>query len=298
MRKNAIKFLTLFIIPFLLSSFLCVEGALSQDQKNFLWKVQSTTGAVYVLGSIHLLKKEIYPLSRKIEDAFERSKALVVEANINDISQISVEKLIKDAFYPENDTLEKHISRETYGLVKKELGELGAPIEIVNTQRPWFLALTLLSLKLMRSDFDPNYGIDKYFLSKAEGKKRILELESLDYQINLLANLSNEEQEQFLLYTLRDINNLKDEMDKIVEAWISGDTNAMESIVLKNFTGKKMSSIHEKLFYERNRNMALKIEDFLKTGETYFIVVGAGHLIGNKGVIDILKGKGYLVEQM
>ncbi|MEW6419537.1 MAG: TraB/GumN family protein [Nitrospirota bacterium] len=72
----------------------------------------------------------------------------------------------------------------------------------------------------------------------------------------------------------------------------------MESLITRSSTeDRRMSSIYEKLIYERNRNMVSKIEDFLKTKETYFIVAGAGHLVGNKGIIEMLRNKGYNVEQ-
>lgn len=297
MRKKTTIFLPIFFILFLLNPFHA-RDAVSGNQKNFLWMVQSKTGTVYMLGSIHLLKKEIYPLNKKIEDAFEKSNVLAVEANINDIGQIDIQKLIEIAFYPENDSLEKHVSRETYEIIKKEFGGLGLPIEFINKQKPWLLALTLTSLELLQLGFDPNYGIDMHFLSNASGKK-ILELESLDYQINLFSRFSDEDQELFLLYTLKDLKMLGQEVDKLIHAWTSGDTKSMESIITKSIKeDKRMSSIYEKLIYERNRNMASRIEEFLKTKETHFVIVGAGHLVGNKGIIEILKRKGYHVEQL
>ncbi len=251
-----------------------------------------------MLGSIHLLKKEIYPLNKKIEDAFDKSNILVVEANINNIGQFDIQKLIEIAFYPENESLEKHVSRETYEIIKKEFGGLGLPLEFINKQKPWFLALTLTSMELVKLGFDPIYGIDVHFLSNASGKK-ILELESLDYQINLFSRFSDADQELFLLYTLKDLNTLSQELDKLIHAWTSGDTKSMESIITKSIKkDRRMSSIYEKLIYERNRNMASRIEEFLKTKETYFVIVGAGHLVGNKGIIEILKRKGYHVEQL
>jgi uncharacterized protein YbaP (TraB family) len=170
---------------------------------------------------------------------------------------------------------------------------------MINWQKPWFLALVLESLELLKLGFDPNYGIDKYFISKAEGKKKILELESLDYQIDLLSNLSDKDQELFLIYTLKDLNIMEQELDKLTQAWISGDTKGMETILTRSVSeDKRLSSIFEKLIYERNRKMVSKIEDFLRTKEVYFVIVGAGHLVGNQGIIEILKGKGYLVEQL
>ena len=100
------------------------------------------------------------------------------------------------------------------------------------------------------------------------------------------------------MYTLKDLNMLGQEVDNLTQAWIFGDTKSTESIITKKLEDKRISSIFEKLIYERNRNMALKIEDFLRKKETHFVIVGAGHLVGNKGVIEMLRGKGYLVEQL
>jgi len=299
MKNKGAKLLVIYFALILIGLSFFIQEVLSQSQKTFLWKVRSKTNTVYVLGSLHLSKKEIYPLNQKIENAFDQSDILVVEANVNDIKKVDIQKLMESAFYPANDMLEKHLSAETYEWVKKETSGLGFPIELINKQKPWFLSMTLVSLESLKLGFDPNYGIDKYFISKAEGKKKILELESLDYQIDLLSNLSDKDQELFLIYTLKDLNIMEQELDKLTQAWISGDTKGMETILTRSVSeDKRLSSIFEKLIYERNRKMVSKIEDFLRTKEVYFVIVGAGHLVGNQGIIEILKGKGYLVEQL
>jgi hypothetical protein len=299
MRNNHGKLLAIYFVAISLSSSVLILDALPQSQKNFLWRIQSKTNTVYVLGSLHLSKKEIYPLNQKIESAFDQSNVLVVEANVNDIKKVDIQKLMESAFYPPHDTLEKHVSPETHEWVRKETSGLGIPIELINKQKPWFLSMTLVALETLKLGLDPNLGIDKYFLSKAEGKKKILELESLDYQINLLSNLSDKDQELFLVYTLRDLKIMEQEVNKLIQAWSSGDTKGMESILTRSASeDKSLSPIFEKLIYERNRKMVLKIEDFLGTKETYFIIVGAGHLVGNQGIIEILRGKGYIVEQL
>ena len=298
MMRKATRVLSIFSILIVLGLSVLAQDSLSQLKKNFLWKVQSKTNTVYVLGSIHYLKKEMYPLDEKIENAFDQSDILVVEANISDIKKVDIQKLIGSAFYPENETLEKNVPTETYELVKKELDGLGLPLELINKQKPWFLAFTLVSIEILKLGFDPNYGIDKYFLSKAT-RKKIFELESFDYQIDLFSKLSDKDQELFLLYTLKDLNVLKQELDRLIQAWTSGDTKGVESIITRSLEeDKRLAPIYEKLIYERNRNMASKIEDYLKTKETYFVIVGAGHLVGNQGIIEILKGKGFLVEQL
>ena len=298
MRNKSPKLLVICYVLILIG-FLFAQDILPQSQKSFLWRVQSKANTVYVLGSLHLSKKEIYPLNQKIESAFDQSNVLAVEANINDIKKIDIQKLMESAFYPANDTLEKHISPENYEWVKKETTGMSIPIELINKQKPWFLAMTLVTLESLKLGFDPNYGIDKYFLKKAEGKKKILELESLDYQIDLLSNFSDKDQELFLLYTLKDLRIMEKELDKLTQAWTTGDTKGMESILTRSVSeDKRLSFIFEKLIYERNRKMVSKIEDFLGTKGTYFVIVGAGHLVGNQGIIEILKGKGYVVEQL
>jgi uncharacterized protein len=297
--KKTRSLLFVFSVLILVSLLASDQLAFSQSQRSFLWRVQSKTNTVYVLGSIHFFKKEAYPLHRKIESAFDQSEVLVVEANVNDIAKLDIEKLVGSAMYLGPETLERHVSAETYELIKKETGRLGIPLELINRQKPWFLALVLESLELLKLGFDPNYGIDKYFLSRATGKKKIVELESLGYQIDLLSKFSDQEQELFLLYTVRDLHILRQELDKLTQAWISGDAKGLESIMTKGFAeDSKMSSVYEKLVLERNRSMASKIDEFLRNKEIYFVVVGAAHLVGNQGIIEILKGRGFLVEQL
>jgi len=298
MRRPSRRFIALlFIFLFLPHTFCSVTDA--ESGKNFLWKVRSKKGTVYILGSIHFLKKDIYPLNKEIEESFEKSSNLVVEANVNDVGKIDIEKLIGKAMYQGDETLENHLSKETYELLRNELGQLGVPIDLVNKQRPWFLALTLTSLELIKLGYDPAAGIDMHFLGKATGHKKILELESLDYQINLFSTFSDREQETFLLYTLKDLHTLDREADSLLSAWMSGDSKALESILSKSAEGdSRMSSIYEKILYERNKNMVSKIEGFLKTGESCFVVVGAGHLVGNRGIIEMLRRRGYIVGQL
>jgi len=300
-RTDGKKILVLFFIllSFSLTVCVCVQDAVCRNQKNFLWKVKSDDNTVYVLGSLHLMRQEDYPLHKSIEDAFGQSDVLAVEANINDIARFDLEKLLEEAFYQENETLEDHVSQQTYETIKRETERLGLPLTLVNRQKPWFLALSLTSLELLKLGFNPSYGIDMHFMSRASGKKEIVEMESLDYQFNLLSSFSDDEQGAFLLYSLRDLHVLEKEMEPIIRAWKSGDTESMESIMAKSASGDTdMSAVLEKLIYERNRNMVGKIEEYMGKDETYFVIVGAGHLVGRKGIINLLKEKGYTVEQM
>ncbi|MGE5300259.1 MAG: TraB/GumN family protein [Acidobacteriota bacterium] len=262
-----------------------------------MWQIRSKTATVFLLGSIHYLPKDAYPLNKKIEDAFRKANVLAVEANIINPDQLFFTKFIESAFYPEGDSLEKHLPENTYRLVLKQFDEFGLPAGLIQREKPWFLALTLTSLELLKAGFDPNLGIDMHFLSNA-GKRRIVELESLDFQTRLLAGLSDAEQASFLLFSIKELHTMGKESENIVTAWKSGDAQEMESLLSKGMAKEPgMSSVWDKLLYERNRNMVLKIEDFLKTNDTCFMVVGAGHLVGERGIVEMLRARGYSVEQ-
>jgi uncharacterized protein YbaP (TraB family) len=271
----------------------------SGDSKSFLWKIRSKTNTIYLLGSIHLFKKELYPLNKNIEEAFEQSAILVVEANVINGRQIDLQQLVDKAIYADDDTLEKHVSRETFDLIKKKAEVLGAPLELINKQKPWFLGLMFSAVEFLKLGLDPNYGIDTHFLSKAAGKKQIVELESVDYQVNLLSRLSDQDQELFLVLSFKDMDTLGRDVDKLLEAWASGNTKEIERLLTRSVTeDSRLSPVYRIIIDDRNTSMALKVEDFLKTKETYFVIVGAGHLVGETGMVEILKKKGYQVDQM
>jgi uncharacterized protein YbaP (TraB family) len=259
--------------------------------------VRSGSGVSYLLGSIHLLKKEFYPLDARIEEAFERSNVLAVETDVGPREKAKLEKFIlENALYPDGDSLEKHVSRETYDLVRGKLPAMG--IARADRMRPWALALTATTIEYIKMGLGPEYGIDRYFLEKAEGKKKVVELESYDTVVRLLQGLPDGIQELFLFYTLIDLETAGEEADHIISRWRTGDAKGMEAVVYRSRDEyPKLRPVYEILVSRRNRTMTEKIEGYLKEGKTFFIVVGAAHLVGKDGILERLREKGYAVEQ-
>jgi uncharacterized protein YbaP (TraB family) len=269
-------------------------------RKSFLWRVMSKSSTVYLLGSIHMARGDIYPLAPVIEKSFDASAALALEA---DISKVKGDELLQEmmasATYPDGEDLKGHISTATYALLQQEMEKLGLPMEPFARMRPWFIAMTIESLEFLRLGFDPTNGIDIHFANEAEGKKRIIELESFDYQIRMLNGFSDRDQELFLIYTLKDLSNLSGAADELMEAWQKGDVKSMETLVTKTVKeSPELAPVMERLYTRRNIEMSSKIEQFLKNRETLFVVVGAAHLVGKEGILEILKVKGYSIEQL
>ena len=297
-RTPIVPLIIAILLLALSGSLNCIERAYGYDQKSFLWKVQSSRSTVYLLGSIHFLKEDVYPLNQTIESAYESSDKLVVEANINDLGNLDLRTLSDRAFYKNDDHVEKHVSPETYRLIKKESKALGMPIELLRMQKPWFLALSFQAMELVRLGYSPEHGVDYHFLTRAQGKKRILELESLEEQLSLLSGFSDREQEQFLLYTLETLSSMDRLVGNMVRAWTSGDAQAMESALADAVPpDPSLTPVVQRLFDERNVKMMSKIEGYLNSNGSYFVIVGAGHLVGKKGLVELLRSKGYVVEQ-
>jgi uncharacterized protein YbaP (TraB family) len=271
-----------------------------EGEKHFLWKVRSKTGTAYLFGSVHLAQPDIYPLPKTIEESFDKAAVLAVEADPGQAGDASLQQqMLSAAMYPGSDTLRQHLSPKTYELTAREMEKLGLPLEQFSKFKPWFLAMTIEILEFSRLGYNQENGLDVYFAGKAKGKKRIVELESFDYQIKLLGGFSDREQELFLLYTLKDVDELDKGIGELMGAWRTGDAKAMERLVMKSLREvPEIRPIYDKLFFVRNREMAAKVEQLLRSQETAFVVVGAAHLVGAEGVVELLRQKGYPVEQL
>ena len=285
----------------LISVLLLVVFFLPAAEKSFLWEIEGARGKNYILGSIHLLKKEMYPLNTAIEQAFEASDVLVLELDLSGdkMTEMSLQ-LMGKGVYSGKETLRDHLSEDAYERVKAILKErYGTSIDFYKKFKPWFLALTIESIELLKMGYNPEYGVDIYFLRKAEGLKKIKGLETVASQLALFEGMSNEEGENFLLYTLEEIDREKKYLNDIVRHWSRGEAAPIERILEEIFESQpELTSINRKLLDDRNRDMVARIEDLAETGRVHFIVVGAAHLVGEAGILEMLRRRGYRLRQL
>jgi uncharacterized protein len=268
------------------------------QEKSLLWRVHSGQNSVTILGSIHFLKKENYPLKKNIENALDSAKKLVLEIDLQAMDSEKAQQLtIQKAINPDGSTLEQNVSPETYALAEQKARELGIDVRPLNPFKPWFVALTLSALKLQKLGLDPNYGVDRYLAERAKKSgKPISGLETFEFQIGLFDRLSPREQQLMLRETLEEMDLLEKSADRIVQAWAKGDTVSLEESLLAGM--REYPELFQKLIVERNRRWLPQIERMLKQGESPLIAVGAAHLVGKDGIIELLKQQGYTVEQL
>lgn len=263
--------------------------------KVFMWKAVSKNNHVYLLGSVHAAKKGLYPLNPRIETAFRDCAALAVEADA-ETNQGAVQALaLQTGLYPEGDSLEKNISQRT----KEKLREQGFNLSLLNKFKPWLAAMTIQAQRVAKLGFDAKLGIDAHFLKLAKTQnKEIRELESAEFQLKLMSELAQGKEDLFLYLTLCDLDKMESKYNLIFDYWSNGDASKLEALILAELNNPDFVELGNKLFYERNATMSEKIDGFLKESKPVFVIVGAGHLVGDKGVVKLLQDKGYQIEQV
>ncbi len=267
----------------------------------FFWKVSSGEHSVHFLGSMHVASKDMYPLPQEIEDAFAKSTVLVEEIDMSKLDPPKMLMLVKDkGMYSNGDTLSKKVSDATWTALKKYCDDNQLPAPMFETFRPWMAGMTLQVVAMQKMGMDPNLGIDKHFLDAAmKDKRKVEELETAEFQMNLLAGFPDDLQEKMLMAALLDAKNLQEGIGRLRDAWLSGDPAQMDAMLNKSFKEHpELAVVEQKLITDRNPAMADKIEGYLNGKEQAFIAIGAAHLIGDKGILKLLADKKYKIEQV
>ncbi len=261
--------------------------------KSFCWRVRSETGTVYLLGSVHVGTQDMFPLSENVEQAFEESKCLIVEV---DPDSVDPETLRSKLLCPAGETLIDYVSTGTYQRLLAALGTYGMTAESASRLKPGAAVTMLVAMKIAELGYDPAFGIDKYFLERARGNKDVLELEKMDDQLALMDAMG----EDYIIYSLEDMARWDEDIEVMMTAWRTGDAAAMDAYFAKCLAeNPELRGFLDKFLYQRNKAMAGKIEECLKQEGPCFAIVGAAHLVGREGIINLLRQRNeYRIEQM
>lgn len=270
------------------------------NQRHFLWKATSARNTIHLFGSIHFGSSEMYPLPEVVTRAYDGSDALVVEVNTNEVDpKVLQQFMIERGSYPKGDTLEKHLSPETWNKLLLAAHEQHLDIAKLQDKQPWLIVFSLATLAITKSGFSPNFGIDQYFLKGAQGRKPIIELESAEQQMLLMTTFSRVEQERLLKETLDQLEQASSYFRSMLKAWNSGDVSTVQELIQSEIGSEPSAKeLYDEMFTKRNHAMTDKLIEMSKSGQNYFVVVGAGHMVGEEGIVELLRGQGYQVTQL
>jgi len=284
-------------VVFLLAVVLAA-GPQNVFARSFLWSVSSPAATVFLLGSIHLAKPDLYPLAPEIEQAFEHADKLVVEANLSAAGPDFQLTILQDGLYPGDETIADHVDPETLTLLKNYLAKNELPFESMAKMRPGMLLLTLTSLKMMSLGYSPELGIDVHFIRKArQQNKPILELESLQQQLALVLGFDNDD--LLLKHTLYSLDQMGASVEELFTAWKTGNAARINALMREDVLTDhpEFKPVMKRMITDRNIAMAARISEFLQAGGRYFVVVGAGHLVGSDGILALLRQQGFSIRQ-
>lgn len=267
---------------------------------HLMWTVTGPRGGGYLIGSLHFGKPEMFPLPAEMTQAFEASQALVVETNTSSLAPTEIARIVAaKAVYKDNTTLSQVLTPATWRKLEEVMKGFGASAKLVEKQKPWLVSLSLTSLALKRFGFDENLGIDNHFMVLADGKKPIIQMETFEQQLDFLNGFSNAEQEQMLKETFDDIEKGRSFLVDTLKAWQTGDAKKIDHLLNEEFRNASKTDEHmyKVLITDRNAAMVDKLDRLFDKGGKYFVVLGAAHFVGSDGIVELLKARGYHVQQ-
>lgn len=277
------------------------NGPASPAATPLLWHARAPGGGdFYLLGSVHLRAVDAQALGSEIHQAYAASNELVVEV---DVSQLKPEEakasIERYATLPPQLTLDGLLSPETRELLARYVESRGLPEEQVQRYKPWFVAQLVLITELQLEGFNPALGVDQVFIDRASAEKSIVGLETIAAQFAMLDSLSLELQELMLKDTLLRLDELEDSTRKLLAAWSDGDEAELERQIFEPLEEvPELEAYYDALIWRRNASMAASLVGLAGDGQTRFVVLGAGHMVGPKGIPALLAAQGFAVERI
>lgn len=264
-----------------------------------LWKLETPGhGTVYLMGAIHVLPASALPFPKAFDAAFNEAERVVFEVHPKFFDDPATEHTFTRAgVYPPGDEMKNHVRPETWRFVQAFCRAAGIDEAKAAQMRPWFFAETVQTLFLESRGFSARHGVDVHYAirSRHEGK-RLGGLETVSNQARAASAAKPMEAEILLIGTLLTLRESAEELGRMVKAWRRGDTRKLAAMIQPG--GRAHKGREQELFTVRNRRWLPQIERFTREREDTLVIVGAGHLVGPSGLVEMLRAKGYRVTQL
>lgn len=298
-KTHAKETMTMNIVKTASVLFLCLTiFHVSAYAKSPVWKISKDGNHLFVGGTIHVLSSADYPLPDAFDAAFKNSAVLVLEADLQKMKTPEVQKAFVEAsMYTGGENITQFLLPNTVQELEAYLKSRGIQLEKLSKFKPGLLSITLLMLELQRLGLTGT-GVDEFYNVKALHENRdITFLETIPEQITFIAKMGEGEENEFIEYTLQDMNDLPTILQALKDAWRNGDNAQLQKLALDQLE-KEFPKIYTSLLVDRNNNWIPLIETMMKTKDVELILVGSFHLVGDNGVLTQLQKRGYTVENV
>jgi uncharacterized protein YbaP (TraB family) len=271
--------------------------SVSSQAESSIWQVSNGTNTVYLGGTFHMLKPSDYPLPKEFEQVYKKVNWLVFETDIAQIESPDFQKkFIKAMRLPSGEILADQISPLAYSSLIRYAAKNDIDTGRLQHFRPQMIGI-LISVQELKKFGLTAQGVDSFMADKARSDgKMVTKLESIDEQIHYIATMSEGNESELILQTLEDLKSLDRDLTIMRNAWRTGNSQDLFETGIKPMM-EDYPQVYRSLLVERNNNWLPKIERLIKQPEEKFILVGALHLIGEDGLLEQLKSRGYQVQQ-
>lgn len=263
-----------------------------------VWSVRSGDNIVYLGGTVHLLRPGDFPLPDEFEAAYQASSELYFETDIGSMNDLSVQaQMLQQLTYGDDRALSTVLSEEAYTALSIYTATAGLPIAMLDKFKPGLLISTLQVLVFQSMGFTPQ-GVDAFFHTRALGDgKAEGQLETVQEQIGYLAAMGEGNESEFILLSLEDLAETGDVMEDMIGAWRSGDAEGLSELFVEDMK-VEAPELYDSLLLQRNLRWIPQIDSMLQDADTEFVLVGAAHIVGENGLLDLLSQKGYEINQL
>ena len=320
MKKKILSLILAVILCFLISA--CVPHAPEESiptpsatpvktsvSTPLLYKVtDASDNIIWLFGTIHVGREDFFPLPDYALNALYESDALAVEFDLTEFeTDFSAQTAcLQKLTYSDGSTIDDHIPKDLYDDSVKTLKENSFYNKMFDYYMPSMWSSLIDNVSYMKLGIDVNSGVDRHLIKLAKEKNiEVLDVESAEFQYNMLAEFSPQLQELILRESVKSYNEsseTKSGLDELMEAWFKGDEKVVTDLINEDdpdlTDDEKLiyNEYLEKLITSRNKTMPEYAENTLKSGKTVFMAVGMGHIVGDGGVKDSLEKLGYKVE--
>ena len=273
-------------------------GCLTAHAASPVWAIHGDHNTVYLAGSVHLLKASDSALPTAFERAYTGSHTLIMEIDLGKVDPMAAANwMAEHGMLPAGTDLKTALGAARYQRVSTEATRLGMPMEMVGQFAPWVLGLQLMDMQYAKDGFDSESGVEQQLEHRAQTDgKATVGLETLEEQLGFFEALTPDQQAKFLDLVLNDLHTVDTDTQEVVAAWRAGDAAKLAALLSDEY--KQFPALYRSLVTDRNKRWEPQLEKLLHDKDNYFVVVGALHLVGDGGLLELLKKDGFKVEQL
>jgi len=276
-------------------------GATAGSPRPLLWSVSDADNTVYLLGSFHALRPSDYPLAPAVDAAFADAERVAFELSPGEMESPEVAPMMMAAAaLPPGQDLRSSLAPATWAKLEAHVAKRSLPLASFAGTEPWFVALVVSMTEMQLMGLDPAQGLDRHLIARAtQAGKATSGLESAAEQIAALDSMSPTEQQQALDEALGDAEDFRAQMDELHAQWRRGDEAGLEAAMGRDMRAN-YPQLYQRINVDRNNAWLPKVRAMLdaEAEDDALVVVGSLHLLGDDGLVALLRRQGYTVERV